>query len=70
MNEIDRELVGRLMRGERAAFDEFFNEYYPKLYRFVKRRMPPTRPAAKTWRRQRCAARSRACTAIAAKRRS
>jgi hypothetical protein len=31
MNEIDQELVGRLLRGERAAFDEFFNEYYPKL---------------------------------------
>ena len=40
MNENDLDLVGRLMRGERAAFDEFFNEYYPKLYRFVKRRMP------------------------------
>jgi RNA polymerase sigma-70 factor, ECF subfamily len=40
MNEIDHELVGRLVRGERAAFDEFFNEYYPKLYRFVKRRLP------------------------------
>jgi RNA polymerase sigma-70 factor (ECF subfamily) len=40
MNEIDHELVGRLVRGERTAFDEFFNEYYPKLYRFVKRRMP------------------------------
>jgi len=40
MNENDRDLVGRLLRGERAAFDEFFNEYYPKLYRFVKRRMP------------------------------
>jgi RNA polymerase sigma-70 factor, ECF subfamily len=40
MTQIDQELVGRLVRGERAAFDEFFNEYYPKLYRFVKRRMP------------------------------
>jgi RNA polymerase sigma-70 factor (ECF subfamily) len=40
MTEIDQELVGRLLRGEREAFDEFFNEYYPKLYRFVKRRMP------------------------------
>ena len=40
MTTIDQELVGRLTRGERAAFDEFFNEYYPKLYRFVKRRMP------------------------------
>lgn len=45
MNENDRELAGRLLRGERAAFDEFFNEYYPKLYRFVKRRMPSD-PAA------------------------
>ena len=71
MNEIDHELVGRLVRGERAAFDEFFNEYYPKLYRFVKRRLPQrlgTLP--RTSPRPRCAARSRACTAIAAKRRS
>jgi RNA polymerase sigma-70 factor (ECF subfamily) len=36
----DLELVKRLLRGEARAFDEFFNEYYPKLYRFVKRRMP------------------------------
>jgi RNA polymerase sigma-70 factor (ECF subfamily) len=36
----DRQLVDRLLAGERAAFDEFFNEYYPKLYRFVKRRIP------------------------------
>ena len=70
MNEIDHELVERLLRGERAAFDEFFNEYYPKLFRFVKRRMPPTRPAARMSPRPRCAARSRACMAIAAKRRS
>jgi RNA polymerase sigma-70 factor, ECF subfamily len=40
MTKIDQELVGRLLRGERTAFEEFFNEYYPKLYRFVKRRMP------------------------------
>jgi RNA polymerase sigma-70 factor (ECF subfamily) len=40
MTQIDQELVGRLLRGERVAFEEFFNEYYPKLYRFVKRRMP------------------------------
>jgi RNA polymerase sigma-70 factor, ECF subfamily len=40
MTHNDRELVERLLRGERAGFDEFFNEYYPKLYRFVKRRMP------------------------------
>ena len=40
MNASDHELVQRLLRGDARAFDEFFNEYYPKLYRFVKRRMP------------------------------
>ena len=40
MTHTDRELVDRLLRGERAAFDDFFNEYYPKLYRFAKRRQP------------------------------
>jgi RNA polymerase sigma-70 factor (ECF subfamily) len=40
MTTNDQQLVERLLHGERAAFDEFFNEYYPKLYRFVKRRTP------------------------------
>jgi RNA polymerase sigma-70 factor, ECF subfamily len=40
MNQADRELVDRLLRADTRAFDEFFNEYYPKLYRFVKRRLP------------------------------
>src|SRR3954465_1007086 len=40
MTPEDRRLIDRLLAGERAAFDAFFNEYYPKLYRFVKRRMP------------------------------
>ena len=40
MTPEDRQLVDRLLAGERDAFDEFFNEYYPKLYRFVKRRIP------------------------------
>jgi RNA polymerase sigma-70 factor (ECF subfamily) len=40
MPNADQELVNRLLRGDARAFDEFFNEYYPKLYRFVKRRMP------------------------------
>jgi len=40
MHTLDRELVDRLLRGDRAGFDAFFAEYYPKLYRFVKRRMP------------------------------
>ena len=46
MNHSDLELVDRLLRGERAAFDAFFNEYYPKLYRFVKRRRPHDMAAA------------------------
>ena len=46
MNHSDQELVGRLLRGERAAFDAFFNEYYPKLYRFAKRRRPQDAAAA------------------------
>jgi len=40
MTHIDQELVSRLLRGDARAFDEFFNEYYPKLFRFAKRRMP------------------------------
>jgi len=40
MNPSDRDLVDRLLRGERRAFEQFFNEYYPKLYRFVRRRLP------------------------------
>src|SRR5262245_14441955 len=40
MPNADQELVHRLLRGDARAFDEFFNEYYPKLYRFVKRRLP------------------------------
>ena len=40
MNISEGELVRGLLRGDRRAFEQFFNEYYPKLYRFVKRRMP------------------------------
>lgn len=46
MNLSDGELVKRLLRGDRRAFEQFFNEYYPKLYRFVKRRMPQDATAA------------------------
>jgi RNA polymerase sigma-70 factor (ECF subfamily) len=46
MNLSDRELVDRLLRGDARAFDQFFNEYYPKLYRFVKRRIPQDAAAA------------------------
>lgn len=40
MTHADHELVQKLLRGDARAFDQFFNEYYPKLYRFVKRRLP------------------------------
>lgn len=40
MNHADLELVDRLLRRDVRAFDAFFNEYYPKLYRFVIRRAP------------------------------
>ena len=46
MTHIDQELVKRLLRGDARAFDQFFNEYYPKLFRFVKRRMPRDAAAA------------------------
>ena len=46
MNIPDGELVEGLLRGDRRAFEQFFNEYYPKLYRFVKRRMPRDAAAA------------------------
>jgi RNA polymerase sigma-70 factor (ECF subfamily) len=39
MSQGDRELVEKLLRGDARAFDDFFNEYYPKLFRFVKRRV-------------------------------
>jgi RNA polymerase sigma-70 factor (ECF subfamily) len=39
MTSNDMQLVARLLAGERQAFDQFFNEYYPKLYRFALRRL-------------------------------
>ncbi len=46
MNPSDQELVDRLLRGDARAFEQFFDEYYPKLYRFVKRRIPQDAAAA------------------------
>jgi RNA polymerase sigma-70 factor (ECF subfamily) len=46
MDNPDQELVNRLLRGDSRAFDQFFNEYYPKLYRFAKRRLPHDASAA------------------------
>ena len=46
MTTLDQAIIERLLRGDARAFDEFFNEYYPKLYRFVKRRLPQDKAAA------------------------
>jgi len=42
----DRDLVGRLLRGEEAAFDRFIGDYYPRLYRFAHRRLSGNADAA------------------------
>lgn len=39
MTSADLHLVERLRRGERAAFESFFQQYHPKLYRFALRRL-------------------------------
>lgn len=46
MSTPDQDLVTRLLRGDARAFDRFFHEYYPKLFRFVKRRLPDDPAAA------------------------
>jgi RNA polymerase sigma-70 factor (ECF subfamily) len=38
MPQADRVLVEQLLRGDQRAFDVFFNEYYPRLFRFALRR--------------------------------
>lgn len=35
----DRRLVSRLLKGDKAAFDGFVDEYYPRLYRFAYSRL-------------------------------
>jgi RNA polymerase sigma-70 factor (ECF subfamily) len=39
-SEAERELVARMLSGEEAAFDEFFEDYFPGLYRFALSRLP------------------------------
>ena len=39
--EPDRLLAGRLAAGEDAAFEAFFGEYFPRLYRFALARVGP-----------------------------
>lgn len=46
MPSADQILVQRLRAGERAAFEAFFREYHPKLYRFALRRLDNDIPAA------------------------
>ena len=38
-NGSDRELVRRMLGGDEAAFDEFFADYFPRLFRFALRRV-------------------------------
>ena len=35
----DRQLAAAVANGEQAAFDEFFNSFFPRLYRFCHRRL-------------------------------
>ncbi|MBT8144851.1 MAG: sigma-70 family RNA polymerase sigma factor [Gammaproteobacteria bacterium] len=35
----DKRLANRMRRGEQAAFDEFFADYFPRVYRFAIRRV-------------------------------
>jgi RNA polymerase sigma-70 factor (ECF subfamily) len=35
----DRRLVKRLLAHDRAAFNEFFDGYFPRLYRFARTRL-------------------------------
>jgi len=35
----DKKLAERMVRGEDAAFNQFFDEYYPRVYRFCMRRL-------------------------------
>ena len=46
MTDSDQQLVERLRAGDRAAFEDFFREYHPKLYRFALRRLQPDVHAA------------------------
>lgn len=38
-SEAERELVARMLSGEEAAFEEFFEGYFPALYRFALSRL-------------------------------
>ncbi len=38
-HQSDHELVVRLLKGERRAFDLFFDSYYPRVYRFCRAKL-------------------------------
>lgn len=40
VHDQDRQLARQLLNGDRAAFQQFFDSYFPRLYRFILRRMP------------------------------
>lgn len=46
LEQTDRALVKRLLRGEEAAFEEFFHGYFPRLYRFALARLSYDEDAA------------------------
>lgn len=58
MKSTDLELVRRLRAGERLAFEEFFREFHPKVYRFALRRLGQDSAAAQD------AAQVTICTAL------
>jgi RNA polymerase sigma-70 factor (ECF subfamily) len=60
MFEHDIQLVKQLLAGDATAFDGFFGEYYPKLYRFALRRLAHDAHAAED------IAQSTLCTALKA----
>lgn len=46
MHAEDIKLVGRLMSPDQAAFQEFFDDYFPRLFRFTVRRVGDDQEAA------------------------
>ena len=47
MHEEDLKLVARLMSREQAAFQAFFDDYFPRLFRFTLRRVSDDQEAAR-----------------------
>lgn len=47
MHPEDRHLVERLLKGDEVAFREFFSDYFPRLFRFILRRVGSDEEAAR-----------------------